>query len=213
MPRINPGETLDVRGSLALTSAESLLLKDNSISRTKLLRDDLAQFTVPATDLRVWDNFASLLPGTAAADDLAVIEGTLGTDAVTLQTSDAKVSTTTQYARFLYTLPVEYRDGEDVQVRVRAGMVTTVSDGTATVDVQAYAHDDDGAVGSDLCATAAQSINSLTKSNNDFVVTATGLSSGDTLDIRVAVAITDAATGTAVIGEISKIAMLLDAQG
>jgi len=49
-------------------------------------------------------------------------------------------------------------------------MKTTVANGTATVDVNARIDDTDGGCGGDLCVTAAQSINSLTKANLDFVI-------------------------------------------
>ena len=68
-------------------------------------------------------------------------------------------------------------------------------------------------MGSDLCATAAQSINSLTQATLAFDVTATSLSAGDLLDCRVAVAITDSATGTAVLGKVSRLSILADIKG
>ena len=93
-------------------------------------------------------------------------------------------------------------------------MTTTVSDTTATVDVQCYSADEDGAVaGGDLVTTAAQDINSLTKGNFDFVVTPTGLAAGDLLDIRITVAITDGASGVPITADITDLKMLLDVQG
>lgn len=207
--KIDTSDTIDCRGNLVLTSG-TLTLKDGQISRSKLAQDTSASHTVPVTAMRVWDDFNALLPGTAATDDLGVIEGTFGTDAVTLQTSDLKATSGTQRARFHFVLPTGYVSGDTISVRVRAGMITTVSDTTATVDVECYAHDGDGAVGSDLCTTAAQDINSLTKSSFTFSITPTGRAPGDVLDIRLSIAITDSATGTAVIGEISKVEVLAD---
>lgn len=213
MPLVRSGEILDIRGTLDTSNAEAFTPGEGAFGRTALQQEPLTVYTVPVTDLRVWDDFNLLLPGTAASDDLAVIEGTLGTDAVRVQSSDAGGTTVTQYARFHFVLPPEYDGANDIRVRLRASMKTTVSDGTATVDVQAYLHDDDGAVGSDLCTTAAQSINSLTKANKDFVITATGIGGGDTLDIRVAISITDVGDAGVMLGEISQIAMLLDIRG
>ena len=210
MPVFPASETTDVRGALKLDAATSVSTRVGLFPRNSILEDSLASHAVRLDDLRVWDNLASLLPGTAAADDLAIIGGTFGTDAPTVQSSDGKATTITQYLRFQYVVPSDYIAGQDVQVRLAAGMITTISDDTATIDVQAYAHDGAGSVGADLCTTTAQSINSLVNGEKDFIITAATLVAGATLDVRVTIAITDAATGTAVIGELSKIEMLLD---
>jgi len=210
--RIIKQETLDVRGTLDLSKG-TFQGRDDQIPRSYLTEEVLAEDASNLTQLRTWDDLAALLPGTAADDDLAVVEGTWGTNAPRIQTSDAKATSVTQRLRFRRRLGAEYVAGGDVHLRVRAGMNTTVSDGTATVDVECYADDEDGGVGADLCATDAQSINNLTKADKDFVMTATSLAPGTVLDFRVTIAITDAATGTAVIGEISRIALLRDIRG
>lgn len=212
MPTLNSGETLTIRRNLD-TSSGTLSLKDGQVSRSKLTQEDLIEYGVPLGYLKVWDDLSANLPGTAATDDLGIIEGTWGTDAPTIQTSDGKATTVTQYARFQIPIGDSYVLGETIQVRIRGGMVTTISDTSATVDLEVYVNDGDGAVGSDLCTTAAQSINSLTKANKDFTINGASLQRGDVLDCRVAIAITDAATGTAVIGEISKISLLRDIKG
>jgi hypothetical protein len=213
MPKILSGETFDCRGTADFTSAQSLLIADGALARSKLAESSLNPYVIELTGLRVWDDLAALLPGTAASDDLGIIEGSFGTDAPTVQTSDAKATTVTQYARFIFALRDEYLDGQNITLRVRAGMITTVSDGTATVDAVVYCHDEDGAVSADLCTTAATTINSLTKANVDFTITSTSRTAGDLLDVRLAIAITDSATGTAVIGEISSVKVLRDIKG
>ena len=184
-----------------------------AIARSKLALDSSAKYAIPLPAFRTWDDLTSALPGTAASDDLGLIEGTFGTDFPTIQTSDAKATTVTQRTRILASVPQEYGEAETVALRIRGGMITTISDATATVDVEVYLHDDDGSVGSDLCTTAATTINSLTKANVDFAITSTDIDPGDQLDIRVTVAITDSATGTAVIGEISEAKILFDVRG
>lgn len=213
MPKILSGETLDIRGIIDMSAAQEIKVNDGEWNRSKLAEEPLNEQVVELTSLRVWDDLAALLPGTAAADDMAIIEGAWGTDAPTVQTSDAKATSVTQRFGYQIRLGDEYIAGSDVRIRIRAGMITTISDGAATVDVEVYAHDQDGGVGPDLCATAAQSINSLTKANKDFTITSTSLAPGDLLSVRVTVAITDTATGTAVIGEISRIATLRDIKG
>ena len=184
-----------------------------AIDRSKLAAEQRKE-NIPLEMLRVWDAFQTNLPTTASSDDLGLIIGTFGTDAVVVQTSDAKNTTATQRARFNYRLPVEYVDGQAVSVVAWAGMKTTVANGTATVDFEVYKKNDStGLVGSDLVTTAATTINSLTAADKAFVIDPTGLTAGDELDIRVTIAITDSGTGTAVIGRIMKLYMLPTVKG
>lgn len=197
--------TLDVR-------AGTVSFRDQQIPRAAIVEETTAELAIPLIHARVHDDIDTILPETAASDDLGFIEGTFGTDALTLQTSDAKATTVTQYARFPNLIvPSDYSAAGTLKLRVQAGMITTASDGTATVDLQVYAQDGSGAVGSDLCTTAATSINTLISSAvtvADFTITSSGLAPGDILDVRATIAITDSATGTAVIGEITKLAWL-----
>lgn len=206
------GDTLSIRGTIDVSSG-TLSLKDGQIARTKLVQEDESPLQISLLQLRVHDAPASNLPTTAASDDLGLIAGTFGTDAPVVQTSDAKATTVTQRARFFHPIDNSYIAGETAIIELRAGMDTTISDGTATIDLEVYSVDGDGAVGSDLCATAAQDINSLTKADKEFALTVTSLSPGDLLDCRVTIAITDSATGTAVKGELSRIRFLRDTKG
>lgn len=181
--------------------------------RAQLKQDDLAIFQIPLTDFRVHDAFHTNLPGTAASDDLALIGTAFGTSSPTIQTSDLKNTTGTQRARCLVRIPESYVTGETVKIRVYAGMNTTVASSSATVDVEAYEVDGTGGISSDLCTTAATSINNLTNSAKDFDITASSLAAGDILDVRLTIAITDSATATAVIGEIGYVALLADIKG
>lgn len=184
-------------------------------ARSQLAEDGLVPYPIPLTSLRVHDAIQTTLPGTAASDDLGILGTAFGTAAPTVVTSDLKNTTGTQYARALVQLPQEYEDGEAVKVRVHAGMKTTVANGTATIDVECYKLTGDGGItGGDICATAAQSINaSTTNADKDFTITSATLSGGDWLDLRFTIAITDSATGTAVIGEIDYIQLLCDVKG
>lgn len=212
--QVASGDTLAIRGTLDASSG-TLTLKDDQVARAKLAREDESQVGIDLANFRVWDNMTAFLPQASATDDLGLIEGTWGTDAVTLQTADQKANgtPTATYGRKRVKLTNEYILGETLKLRVRGGMITTVSDTTATVDLEVYVSDGDGAQGSDLCATAATSINSLTKANVDFTITAGSLAYGDILDIRLAITIEDGATATAVIGEVSDFKMLRDIRG
>jgi hypothetical protein len=199
-----------VQGSLSVGSTGiSAQTRD-----TILTQEALVRFPVNLVDLRVWDAMQTNLPGTAANDDLALVGGTLGTGAPTIQAGDLKAAgATTRYARFSVAIPECYEDGETLNLVLSAGMTTTVADTSCTVDVQAYLHDKIGGVSADLCATSAQSINSLTFADKSFSITETTLVRGGVLDVRVAITCTDAATGTAVIPTIANIDVACDIKG
>lgn len=173
---------------------------------------ELQSFPIPLTNFRVWDAMATVLPSAGANDDLGLVGGTFGTATPSLRTQDCKTLTNSNRARVLVQLPWDYVAGESVTLRFKAGMITTVSGTTATIDCEAYKlqEDPDDAIGSDLVSTAAQTINSLVFANVDFVVTPTSLSPGDILDVRVSTAIVDGATVTAVIAGITSVRLLCD---
>ncbi|NQT11149.1 MAG: hypothetical protein HQ582_00270 [Planctomycetes bacterium] len=184
------------------------------IARTKLAQDTAKKYIVPWSSFRVHDAIQTLLPSPSANDDLGFpATQTFGTVPWYLDTHDLKTTTNTLYARCCYELPAEYDSGETITLRIRGGMKTTIADGSATIDASVYKADRDGAVGADLCSTAAQSINNLANADKDFTITPSGLAAGDILDCRVALAVVDTATGTAVIGEVLEVAFLLDIRG
>jgi hypothetical protein len=185
-----------------------------AIVRSKFAQETLATYPVKLTDLRVWDALQTVLPNPSANDDLGLYGGTFATDSPMIKTYDVKAAgAVTLYARFSVAMPVEYVDGQTVELRLSAGMQTTVADTTATVDVQAYKSDREGGISADLCATAAQSINSLVFDDIDFTITASGLAAGEELDVRIAVAVNDAATVTAVTAAIGAIELRCDIKG
>jgi len=182
-------------------------------ARSNLAQDNNEPFVIPWEAFRVHDALATNLPGTPATDDLGLVGGTFGSASPKISTGDVKAAGCTRYARFQFGLPPEYVDGQTITLRLHAGMTTTVADGSATLDVEAYQSDGEAGVGSDICATAAQSINSLTMADKDFIITPTGVSAGDVLDIRLTIAVADSATVTAVIADVTAATMLVDIQG
>lgn len=184
------------------------------MGRSSLDLENLAVHPISFRLLHVWDLPSSALPSAGAADDLGLLNGTLGTAPPTVQTGDVKaLGATPRYARLQIALPPEYVAGEQVRIRCNAGMKTTVADVTATIDVEAYPSDGDGTMSADVCATAAQSINSLTAANKDFILTPTTLTPGMLLDVRINIAINDGATVTAVIGVLNQLELLCDRKG
>ena len=200
---------VSISGSLRLGGTLSPALAKANI----LALAELQAFPIPLTDFRVWDAMQTVLPGTPATDDLGLVGGTFGTATPSIRTEDLKAAgATNKRARVLIQLPWEYVAGQSVTLRFKAGMITTVSDTTATLDVEAYKlqEDPDDAIGSDLVSTAATTMNSLTFANMDFVVTPTGLSPGDILDIRITIAVNDGASATAVIAAFTSAKLLAD---
>jgi len=204
-----PGDVL-VLGNLQYTG--SLL---PGVARSGLTQDTSQSYWLPWDGFRVWDAVATNLPATPASDDLGLIGGTWGTGVPSIQTGDLKAAgSTTRYARCQFQLPPEYVTGTGLVLRLHAGMITTIAGTAATVDVEVYKSGKEFLVsGSDLCATAATSITSTTLADKDFAITGTGLVAGDQLDIRIAILVNDAATGTAVIGCIGSAEMLLTIRG
>lgn len=183
------------------------------LSRAKLDKESLQKFTIPLTELRVHNSIATLLPGTAAADDLGLDGGTFGaSNSPVVKSTDLASTSGTLYARFTKEMPQNYVAAQNVLLRIRAAM-ETVSDTTATLDVEAFKSDGEGGGGSDLYADSAVDINSATFSDKDFVISAGSLSPGDVLDVRIAIAITDGATGSGVVANIGELALLCDTRG
>ena len=187
-----------------------------TLNRSSLVQDNLAKYAIPWTAWRVFDAFHTNLPGTPLTDDLGLVGGTFGTVAPSLQTEDHKsAGAKNNFARCFVTLPPEYVSAETVQIRIVAGMKTTLSDGTATIDCIVHESDLDDTISADLVTTNATTINTLvpTMSTVDFTVTPTALLPGDILDIRIQTAINDSSGVAAVIGFIGAAFLLCDIKG
>lgn len=200
-------------GDLTVTGSITASSLTGGVDRSNITKTLLNMYPLPVMDFRVWDAFQTLI-ATAGTDDLGVSAGVWGTGTPYVQSSDGKATTITQYARTMFTLPPEYVSGDSMTLRVYAGMLTTVSDTTATVDAEVFAVGASTLIsGTDLVTTSATTINSLTFANVDFTMTPTGRAAGDVLDIRLRIAITDGATVTVVRGAISKAQLLLTIRG
>lgn len=183
------------------------------ISRASIVQEDLQEYGISFTAMRIHDNLSGLLPATASGDDFGLDGETYATETPFLVSANAGSTTVTSYARWQFQLPPEYVAGQSCRISVHCGALTAVSDDSMTVDCSAYLSDDEGAVsGSDLVSTAATSCNSLTMATKQFVVTGTTLTPGATLDLRLTGAVTDAATGTVYL-KVGRVKMLLDIQG
>ena len=184
-----------------------------AIPRSKLAQDNLKPYPIKSTEWKVWDTLQQL-PTTSSSDDLGLYPGTWGTTPWMVRTADVKATSPTVYAACEVELPAEYVDGETVTLRALAGMITTVADTSATIDFEVFKKGETGAsVGSDICATSATTLNSLTFGNIDFTITPTGLVAGSMLQVRMKIAVVDAATATAVIAAVEQVKLLCDVKG
>ena len=183
------------------------------IATTKLAQRVLAESIVPLTQARTWDAVATNLPASASSDDLGLVSGTWATNPARITAGDVKaLGATTRRLYMAIPIPANYEDGQTIQLQIRAKMETTVADVSCTIDAEAYVGAD-GALGSDLVTTAAQSMNSLTAAAYTFTINATGVDPGDLLEVRLSIASNDAATATAVTPAIYSIALLCDTRG
>ena len=183
------------------------------IATTKLAQRALAEWIVPLTNARTWDAVATNLPAAAASDDLGLVSGTWGTNPARITAGNVRtLGATTRRLYVAIPIPANYEDGQTVELHVRAKMETTLADVSCTIDAEAYVGAD-GALGSDLVTTAAQSMNSLSAAAYAFTVNATGVDPGDLLEVRLSIASNDAATATAVTPAIYSIALLCDTRG
>jgi len=183
------------------------------IATTKLAQRVLAELIVPLTNARTWDSIATNLPAAAASDDLGLVSGTWGTNPARITAGNVRtLGATTRRLYLAIPIPANYEDGQTIQLQIRAKIETTVADVSCTIDAEAYVGAD-GALGSDLVTTSAQSMNSLSAASYDFTVNATGVDPGDLLEVRLSISSNDAATATAVTPAIYSIALLCDTRG
>lgn len=119
------------------------------------------------------------------------ISVTPGTSLV-LTGETATSGTKTDKAIAEYVLPENYVAGQDITVTVSAKQTGTAT--VKTIDCEAWEMASVGTAGTDLCATAVQSI---TTSNADyaFTITGTNLSPGDRVMIQLTSVSTEAAAG------------------
>ena len=183
-----------------------------NIASSKMEQRVLAEYRVPTNAFRVWDAITTNPVSAATNDDLGLLTGTWGSSVNKITAGDCKAATTTRHIYFSIPVPPNYDDGQTIQLRVRAKMETTLSDGTCTIDATAYIAND-GTLTSDLVATAAQSMNSLTAANYDFTLSSGSIDPGDLLEVRLTVACVDSATATAVTPAIYEVALLCDTRG
>lgn len=193
---------------------EVLPLSSNaSVARSSLAQQDLVKYPIPLASLRVWDAPGTpAVAATAANDDLAIVYNTFLTANATVEGGDVKGASSARKVGFQFTLPPEYVAGETITARLKGGMKTTVAGTSCSIDLQVARA---AAPTVDVCATALQTINSLTAANKDFTITPTDCIPGDVFDCVVTIAYVDAVNSTAVVPQwlIEDSGFLLDIKG
>lgn len=209
MPRIDNVSLTLPDGSIT----GATIAANADIPSTKLAQRQLMRFQVPLTSCRMWDANATLLPAAASSDDLGLVTGTPGTNSPRLSTGDLKgAGSTNRKCFFECQVPANFDPGATVQIEIVAEVDDTVSDTSATVDVEAYVPNGAGGVSTDKVTTAAQTINSTSPVTRLFLVES--VNAGDKLLCYVTVNVNDAATASGTVaGLIHSVAVLADTKG
>lgn len=198
-----------IDGNVSISGTLTADQNQSPTARTYIEQEDDVVYPVPLSDLRVWDAPGSHLPAAAANDDHGLDHSAMNA-AETVKGVDAGGTTETQYSRADVPVPAEYVAGESITVRINASMAV-VADDSATLDLEAYR---EAAPTVDICATAAQSINSATPADKDYTITPSTVVVGDVLKLRLKTAVTDAGDADDdILAQIHSVDVLFDVKG
>jgi hypothetical protein len=182
------GSVLDIDATSSIAS-----IADGAIARSKLTEDALAQaMSVPISALRHTTGVPLTVAETAGGFNVS-----LSSHVYLAQAEITDNETEVSVCHAQVTLPPEYVAGGDITVRLPVSIVKTAAavDNGSTIDLSVYKQAA-GAVGSDLCATAAQTFAAVdTWYNKDFTVTPTGLVAGDVLNLEITSSVIDSEAG------------------
>ncbi len=162
------------------------------VHRDELVEEALKPYGIPISALRHTTGVPLTASETAGGFNVSV-----GSNIHKAQGEITDNETEVSVCLFQFVLPPEYVAGGDIKVRLPVAIIKTAAatDNGSTIDVSVY-RQEDGAVGSDLCATAAQTFAAVdTWYDKDFTVTATGLVAGDVLNVVITASIIDSEAG------------------
>ena len=183
-----------------------------SVPRSQLAEDALQTYGIPIT--RIVSNAGAAL---TAAETAGTFDVTIGTNTYVANGEVTDNETEVSVAYFQFILPPEYVAGGDVTIRMPAALIKTgaPTNNGSTLDLEVYEQSDAGAVGADICATAAVTFAALdTWYNKDFTVTPTGLVAGDVLNVKITSSVIDSeAGGGTIILNLAPPKVLLDVKG
>lgn len=117
----------------------------------------------------------------------------VGTNQIWIQGEEASNETEVSVGYIPFILPENYVSGGAITIKATVDVQGAGTNGASTIDFEAYKMTlATGAVGSDLVATAAQSI-TTTGTEFSFTVTPTGLVAGDKLVIKMTTSVVESA--------------------
>lgn len=162
-----------------------------------------APMDIPLNQAKVIAAWKDTIADSAGAN----IMGLSDTEASVLVGNGANNNSKSDNALFVVSLPGWYVAGSAITVRIRA-KVDVAPFVLAQVDCVSLKVNADGALGSDLCTTSAQTI-STSYASKDFTITPTSRVAGETLHVLVGTIINDTGGAGTCIGSISKVQLLL----
>jgi len=183
----------------------------NSKPRTRLLQEDAVPYRIPLSAFRWADGLIPETTGAAGKPKL-VMAGYGSGDGHFLG-EDSKDAAKTETIVFDFSLPAEYVAGQTVTVTVTAQYTDagTSTMTTKTIDCEAYKIAEAGTAGSDICATAIQTLTS-SMAQYSFTVTPASLSAGDSIRVFLQI-ITEGDTSAATKGKFGGASVALDIKG
>ncbi|MCE5277204.1 MAG: hypothetical protein ABFD92_16875 [Planctomycetaceae bacterium] len=158
----------------------------------------------------VIDPDGTVMDATGGAGLFKRVLGGWGSGTFVLQGEDAQGNTKTDTLAAVVQLPADYIADADVKINVRAKYAGAGTAGASkTIDAEVYELSVDGAVGADLCATAAIT---LTGSFADctFTITDAGLVAGDRLMVLIRTVLQETGGASALAAQIGSIALQYD---
>jgi hypothetical protein len=196
---IESGGSLNVSAGATFTCADG-------VPRAQLAENALAAYPLPLTG---WVD-ATVLPLTTPPAATLFGLSAVGTGVLGIASAEVDSASDTPNMATTFVFPPEYVAGGDVWLTVNCKMTAAAT--VKTIDVVVNKVDvSAGTVGVDICATAVQTI-STSFAAYTFVITSTTLSPGDTIQINVAGAITEAGVAPTTM-QISRVKIAFDIKG
>lgn len=177
------------------------------------LTEEQKEYPIPFTSCKVWNTPTTNLPAVAADDDAALVVGTPGTHALTIQGLDPGGATTASKFTFEFTVPPEYVAAGTAAIRVKGKTTTSAADNACTIDFNVYRDAGDGTVGADIMASGPFSINNTTAVQSDMSITSSTLLPGDKIIVVGTIDGVDAGNAAAIVPTLVKLSMILAVKG
>lgn len=168
-----------------------------NIDQAKFASQATQTISIPVTQIR--SNAGAAL---TAAETAGTFDITIGTNTILVngEVTDNETEASVAYAQVA--LPANYVAGTDVSLVLPSALIKTGSptNNGSTLDLEVYLQSNAGAVGSDLCATAAVTYAALdTWYDKTFTITGTTLVPGGILNLKITSNVIDSEAGAGTI--------------